>query len=127
MGVSHGGGAAILLAATHPGRIRALVLVNAFARILRPAADYSAGIPSDVWDNYAISLVDPGGEAGDDDAPLMAPSLAADPTFRSWWRRAGHRGASPTVARLTFQAVREADVRSLLPVIHVPTLYPAES
>lgn len=122
MAVAQGGAAAILLAATHPGRIRALVLVNAFARILR-AADYPAGVPSDVWEHYATSLVEPGGEGeGDDDAPLMAPSLATDPAFRAWWRRAGHRGASPTVARLTFEAVRDADVRSLLPVIHVPTL-----
>ena len=122
MGVSHGGGAAIFLAATHPSRVSALVLVGAYARLLR-TEDYPAGIPADSYERFTTSLLDTGREAARvDDLPLMAPSLAGDESFGEWWRRAGHHGASPNTARLINQAARDTDVRSLLELINVPTL-----
>jgi class 3 adenylate cyclase len=57
-----------------------------------------------------------------DDLSLLAPSLADDPSFRSWWQRAGQRGASPAAARTHLRMLFEADLRELLPSIRVPTL-----
>lgn len=50
------------------------------------------------------------------------PSVAGDAAFRAWWDRAGRRGASPAMALAITQAVFDADVRRVLPLINVPTL-----
>jgi pimeloyl-ACP methyl ester carboxylesterase len=127
LAVSFGGVAALLLAATHPERTRALVLVNAYACLLR-AADYPAGIPAGVYARFNQALVSgrasgeaPGEPSGTDDLPLMVPSLVGDAIFASWWRRAGHRGASPATARRMWGAV-VCDLRPVLEAINVPTL-----
>ena len=121
LGVSYGGLAALMLAATHPERVRALVLVNAFARLLR-AGDYPAGIPAEVYWRFADELVGPEhGAGGIDDLPLMAPNRVGDASFAEWWRRARQRAASPTTARASF-AVAAADVRGVLGSIQAPTL-----
>jgi class 3 adenylate cyclase len=52
---------------------------------------------------------------------MMAPGLASDAGFSSWWRRAGHRGASPATARAVWRAVA-IDLRSILRTLRVPTL-----
>ena len=112
--------AAILLAATHPERTQALVLINAFARIVR-TPDYPAGVPTAVVESFFEGLVDP--EAPQtDDVPLMAPSLAHDDSFRAWWRRAGHRGASPAMAMAVWRMLLDCDVRALLGDLAVPAL-----
>jgi class 3 adenylate cyclase len=120
LAVSFGGLAAILLAASHPERVRALVLVNAYARLLR-APDYPVGVPTDLYERFIDRLVEPGGEAEVDDLPLMAPSMVDDRAFASWWRQAGHRGASPATARAMLLSAA-IDVRPMLGMIQVPTL-----
>lgn len=119
LGVTFGGLAALLLAATHPERIRALVLVNSFARLTR-SDDYPIGVPASVLANFGESLIEPGATT-QDDLPLMAPSMVSDVGFAAWWRRAGHRGASPATARAVWHAA-QTDVRSLLAALQVPTL-----
>ena len=95
LGVHFGGLAAILLAATHPERVQALVLVNGYACLTRND-DYPFGIPAAVLERFRESLIEPGSGTGDD-LPLMAPSMVSDADFAAWWRRAGHRGASPAI------------------------------
>jgi class 3 adenylate cyclase len=119
LGVGFEGLAALLLTATHPERVRALVLVNAYASLVR-SDDYPLGVPAAVLERFEESLVQPG-PAGADDLPLMAPSLASDGSFAGWWRRAGHRGASPAMARAAWRAA-EADLRPSLGGLRVPTL-----
>jgi class 3 adenylate cyclase len=119
LGVGFEGLAALLLTATHPERVRALVLVNCYACLLR-SDDYPFGVPAAVLERFKEALVQPG-PAGADDLPLMAPSLASDGSFAAWWRRAGHRGASPATARAVWRAA-EADLRSSLGAVGVPTL-----
>src|SRR3984957_5515719 len=102
IGVTFGGLAALLLAATHPERIRALVLVNCFARITRDD-DYPVGVPASLLESFTDSLIATGGDTGDD-LPLSAPSMMSDASFAAWWRRAGHRGASPATARAVWRA-----------------------
>jgi class 3 adenylate cyclase len=119
LGVGYGSLAALLLAATHPERVRALVLVNGYACLLR-SDDYPIGIPAHIFQSFKEAVVQPG-PAGADDLPLMAPSLANDAPFASWWRRAGHRGASPAMARAVWRA-SAADLRSSLGAVRMPTL-----
>src|SRR5207244_2395473 len=55
-GVGFGGAIALLLAASHPDRVSALVLINAFARLVR-APDYEPGVPAALLTNFQESLV----------------------------------------------------------------------
>jgi class 3 adenylate cyclase len=119
MGVSFGGLAALLLAATHPERVQALILVNSYACLIR-SDDYPTGVPYELWKGFSEAVIEPG-QSTADDLPFMAPGLASDASFSSWWRRAGHRGASPATARAMWRAVA-ADLRPILSAIRVPTL-----
>ena len=119
LGVTFGGLAALWLAATHPERVLALVLVNAYACLTRKD-DYPFGVPASVVERFRESLVEPGLASGDD-LPLMAPSMTSDASFAAWWRRAGHRGASPATARAVWRA-SETDLRPILDGLRVPTL-----
>ena len=119
LGVHFGGLAALLLAATHPERVRALVLVNAFSRLTR-SDDYPSGVPASVMERFRESLIEPRSGTGDD-LPVMAPSMMSDASFAAWWRRAGHRGASPSTARAVWRAA-ETDLRPILDSLDVPTL-----
>ena len=122
----HSGPVAMFLAATNPSATRALVLINTYARIVR-TDDYPIGIPASLFDRFMDSLVEPPAtptapsEAADD-LPLMAPSRMREGAFQSWWREAGHRGASPAAARAMFMMSRDTDVRDLLRQVQAPTL-----
>lgn len=122
LGVSQGGLAAMLLSSTHPERVSAQVLMHCWARMVR-ASDYPWGLPQDVLDRFVEAVTDPSyrGDAVDDLA-MIAPSLATDVEFRSWWKRAGERGASPAIARAHNVLAAGADIRAVLPLIKTPTL-----
>ena len=124
LAAGHSGPVAIYLATTQPARVRALILINTYARVVQ-GDDYPHGIPLDRYNVFVESLIDPAPVAGaeeTDDLPLMAPSRLGDPAFKSWWRQTGHRGASPATALAMFVLARDSDVRELLPEIQVPTL-----
>ncbi len=54
---------------------------------------------------------------------LMAPSRAADPSFREWYERAGRAGASPASARRIWESVMTSrPSEQLLDRVTVPTL-----
>jgi class 3 adenylate cyclase len=111
---------ALLLAAANPDRVRALVLVNPFARAT-PTDDYAAGIAPDLIDGIVVDATDPSGPERDWLA-LVSPSAAGDPEFRRWWDEAGRRGASPATARALLRVAFESDVRAVLQTISVETL-----
>lgn len=125
IGPLYGGAIAMLLAASHPERVRSLVLVNAAARSLYDE-DYPMGLPRDVVTRWQEATVepDPDDPIPDElsDAVLYAPSLAGQPTFREWWSRASRRGASPAAAMALSPLFTDADVRGVLPSITAPTL-----
>jgi pimeloyl-ACP methyl ester carboxylesterase len=119
LGVGSGGPVACLYAATHPGRVSALVLVNAFARLVR-APDHPWGIPQD-----ALDLVVREGQLGwgkGGGAEIMAPSLAHDESFRVWLARWRRLGASPGRVGASLRMMYETDVRHVLGGITAPTL-----
>jgi class 3 adenylate cyclase/DNA-binding CsgD family transcriptional regulator len=112
----------ILLAATYPDRISALVIANGTARVAR-ADDYPFGIPQRVLTRFLqLNMAPDAVERGLDFLAVVAPSVANDQAFRAWWNRAGNRGASPATARRIMAVVLEADVRPVLPLVRVPTL-----
>lgn len=108
---------AIGLAAMHPERVTALVLIDGYARFTA-APDYPYGwTPEEAQDIRQSAL------AGDIDVlSMIAPTRADDERFRAWWDRAGHRGASPATAAAIRQVIEGCDVRPLLASVRAPVL-----
>ena len=119
VGDAEGGPMAMMFAATYPQRIRALVLVNTFARLLR-APDYPIGMPEDaaerflqIWERaWGTGVV----------LELSAPSVAGDPQLQRWAGRYMRLSAPPAAATRMYRWVLQVDVRSVLPSIQAPTL-----
>jgi pimeloyl-ACP methyl ester carboxylesterase/DNA-binding CsgD family transcriptional regulator len=118
-GVSEGGAAATMLAATHPGRVRAMVQYGTYARVSR-GPDYPEGIPVEVTRQFWGRMIEHWGD------PISigewAPSAAHDPDVREWWARMLRSGASPGAMRTIGLMYEKLDVRPLLPAVSVPTL-----
>lgn len=120
VGDGEGGPMALLLAATYPERVSALVLVNTFARWRRDI-DYPMGMP-DATMARLLDRYEQNWGVTADILDVTAPSVAGDGRFRDWFTRYQRlcmpRGAATTMYRW----VTEIDVRSILPAIRVPTL-----
>ena len=108
--------------ATYPERVSALVLMHSWSRLIRDD-DYPCGVPRHVVERFISTVANPS-QSGDnlDDLALMAPSVATDPEFRSWWSTAGERSAGPRVAQAMNTVGALADIRAILPLIQAPTL-----
>lgn len=119
-GDTEGGFFAMMLAAVEPARVPALVLVNAYPRLLR-AADYPIGVPPPVAEALSEQYVAQHGTTGAM-LDLTAPSVADDARFRSWFTRYQRLSVPLGLARSTFEWFGEVDVRAALPQIHAPTL-----
>ncbi len=123
LGISEGGAMSALFAATYPERALALVLMGAFARMLR-GPDYPIGVSQD---DYRKRL-----ESGEQDdwarsvtlewLGRVAPSLLADEDAVRWYTSYVMRGASPSGSRVLRRMNAEIDIRQVLPTIGVPTL-----
>lgn len=118
-GVSAGALTALQLAARHPERVAGLVLFAGYARHLA-APGYDAGHPPELIDAY-IRHVEAGWGTGVA-LSSAAPSLAHDPTVRAYWARYQRLSASPAAAMRFLRVTSEADMRSMLSEIRVPTL-----
>ena len=112
----------LVLAADYPERVSSLVIANGSARTLR-GPDYPIGSDRTEADPFTTVGIEPDAvEKGFDVLGIIAPSVAHDDAFRSWWDMAGNRAASPSMARAFIQKIRDADVRDRLERIAVPTL-----
>jgi class 3 adenylate cyclase len=120
IGDTEGGPMAILLAASLPARVSALVLVNSFARWTR-APDYPIGMPAATVERLVDRYEQNWGVTADI-LELTAPSVAHDRRFRDWYLRYQRLSMSRGAAAATYQWVLGVDVRSVLPTIGVPTL-----
>jgi class 3 adenylate cyclase len=121
-GADEGALVAMLTAATHPNRTAALILLNAYPRLLRDA-DYPHGIPDQLLERFTETvLADRHEEGSFADLEIFVPRVASDPRFRQWWQRAGNRGASPATAMALAITRFQSDLRPVLPTIQVPTL-----
>ena len=118
--LSEGGGIGILFAASLPERTKALALFGASSRALQ-ASDYPEGVASDLAESIPSLIVDHWGEgllAG----TIMAPSLAFDPKYMDTAARFERLAASPGAVVESMRMNLELDVRSVLPLVRVPTL-----
>lgn len=120
IGDAEGGPMAAMLAASHPERVSALVLVNTFARWKR-AEDYPIGMP----EATVAKLVDRYQQhwgLTSEILDLTAPSAAHDPRFRAWFTRYQRLGMPRGASAVMYRWVTDVDVRAVLPSIRVPTL-----
>jgi class 3 adenylate cyclase len=119
VGVAEGGPMAMLFAATYPERTSALVLVNAFARLLRDT-DYGYGYPAARVPKFLARFEDLWGTGGLVD--FTAPSVAHDERFRRWYGRYERLAMGPGAFAAVYATMFDTDVRHVLPAIRVPTL-----
>ncbi len=120
LGDTEGGPMAAMLAASHPERVRALVLVNSFAR-WRRADDYPIGMPEATAEKLLAAWQQHWGVTSEI-LDLTAPSVANDPRFRSWWLRYSRLAMPRRASATMYRWVTEIDIRPILPSIRVPTL-----
>jgi len=118
-GSSEGGLGAMRLAVDQPERVRGLCLFGSIARG-SAAPDYPWALPAAAYDVWLRKLVgDWGGPVG---IETFAPSAKDDPALRAWWARLVRHAASPGALEAILGGLRDADMRSELGRIGVPTL-----
>jgi class 3 adenylate cyclase len=113
-----GGPLAISYATLHPERVRALVLIDAYAHYVQEDG-YPWGLSRDTLDQHVAAVRDVWGTGAT--ADVMAPSKANDEAFRSWLARCQRFGL-PRDAMTAWRDNVQRDVRHLLPTLAVPTL-----
>jgi len=110
---------ALMLTATHPRRIVALALLNGWVR-LSQCDDFPIGHPADMLDAVADYFDTTWGTG--DGLRYFAPGLAREPRVLEWFGRYERNSTSPGMAVAVNEVSTKLDLRSVLPVIRVPTL-----
>lgn len=118
-GVSEGGSACTLLAATRPDRIEAMVQYGTWARVPREEGN-PHGVDPELLDTTWGGVLEKWGTGYG--IEMFAPSVADDPDFRGWWARLLRSGASPAAVQTMVDMYMHADVRPLLGAVNVPSL-----
>lgn len=119
MSVSEGGPVAIMFAATYPMRTSHLILYGTMPKWAR-SYDYPWALSRSQYDRWLALMVDNWG------SPVslrqFAPSRADDAAFQAWWGKLLRQAATPGSIKGVLEALRDIDVRSVLPHVHVPAL-----
>ena len=124
VGVSEGGPMAILFAATHPQRVRSLIVHGARARYAW-APDYPWGqtdaeleemLARNDAQNWVTDYSQPRGRR------WLGPELSDDAAFLEWIGRFWRSGGSPAARSALARMNHSIDVRDVLPAIRVPVL-----
>lgn len=118
LGYSEGGPMSVLFAATHPERVRGLVLVGAYAKRVGPEDDYPWAPTREQRDAHIEHVL---GEWGFE-AQMRYLCPSADEALERWWGERCRAAASPGAVRALLEMNSQIDVRDLLPAVHVPTL-----
>jgi pimeloyl-ACP methyl ester carboxylesterase/class 3 adenylate cyclase len=118
-GVSEGGHMALMFAATHPERTRALVLAGCYARESW-AAEYPWGKSDAARAAWQAKLDEMWG--GPFALEAAAPSVANDPAACAWFGAYLRYAASPGAAKAIDDLNWQVDMRDILPSVGVPTL-----
>jgi pimeloyl-ACP methyl ester carboxylesterase len=110
---------AMLFAATHPDRTKALVLYAPTAKTVS-TPDFPHGNTPEQQEEFFLRFVDEVGTGRN--VAIQAVSAAEDERFVAWWARFERSVASPSAYAELGRILMEIDVREVLPAIHVPTL-----
>jgi pimeloyl-ACP methyl ester carboxylesterase len=110
---------AMLFAATHPDRTKALILYAPVAKTVS-TPDFPYGKSPEEQQVFFERFVREVGTGRN--LQLQAPSVAADEPFVNWWARFERLVASPSAYEELGRIFTDVDVREVLPAIHVPTL-----
>jgi DNA-binding SARP family transcriptional activator/pimeloyl-ACP methyl ester carboxylesterase len=118
-GASECGPACIKFAVDESRLVAGLILFGSLAKGCW-APDYPYALRASQYDAWRQQLVaEWGGPAG---IEAFAPSLARDPQARAWWAGLLRAASSPGGIWAVLKALRDTDVRHLLPLVSVPTL-----
>jgi len=116
----HGVADAVLLAATYPHRVRALVLGAVTAKVRGEPGSESWGADPAALEQWTAFIESRWGRG--DVLRLLAPSVADDQRIITWWQRFERNAATPNTAAALFRELLELDIRDVLPAVQVPTL-----
>ena len=105
---------AALLAATHPSRTTALVVLEGYAD---PLAERADGIEPEEFQAAAAAMWGTG-----ELQHVMNPDMPWNEEIRATWARHERLAASPGTVALMLPLATGVDVRALLPTVRVPTL-----
>ena len=119
LGVARSAMMAMLFAATHPDRTKALVLYAPVAKTVS-TPDFPYGKTPEEQQLFFERFVREVGTGKN--LALQAPSVATDERFVRWWARFERLVASPSAFEELGRILTNVDVRDVLPSIHVPTL-----
>ena len=122
MGISEGGPICLLMAATYPERVRAVVTIGSYARGTRDGGLIGARTPEKRAAMLASVEKDWGGDYAAETLRERAPSVYHDERFRAWWGRYLRSSASPAAALALTRMNMQIDIRSALPAISAPVL-----
>lgn len=118
-GNGHGGAFTMLVAATRPDLVSALVITNGYARLAR-APDYPWGLPPPAQARLLIKLEETFGSSTV--GGVFFPSAMKDERFHAWYARYDRLRMSRGTALALMRMIFEADLRPVLSSIRVPTL-----
>jgi pimeloyl-ACP methyl ester carboxylesterase len=119
LGASECGPACIKFAVDQSPLVAGLILFGSLAKGCW-ARDFPFALRASQYDTWLQQLIaEWGGPAG---IEAFGPSLAADPQARAWWAGLLRSASSPGAMKAVLEALRDTDVRHLLPQIRVPTL-----
>lgn len=114
-----GSAPATVFAATHPQRVRGLILAGGYAR-LRRDEDYPFGVDDATVDQVADLILGSWGTGASLD--FVNPSVAGSASFREWYARMERMAAPPGTAAAMARRWFDVDIRNVLPSVRVPTL-----
>jgi class 3 adenylate cyclase len=120
LGVADGGPVAALFAASHPARVSALILGNAWARMAR-SEDYPLGVAESRLNAILDLIAAHWGTESFADLGFY-PDSRRGPEFRRYLAKSGRLSCSPREAVTYNREINRIDVRGVLPSIRVPTL-----
>jgi class 3 adenylate cyclase len=121
-GCHTGGRLALLLAATHPDEVSAVVTFGSHPATLRDD-DYPWGsTPTEREEIFAALQTLRPYQLTDQLLTVLAPSEAGNPTVRQWWRMFTASASSPVETLEGIRSLGPVDIRGLLGTIQAPVL-----